>query len=231
MRLGIIGGLGPMATAYFMELLVGMTDVEVDQEHIESIVLNCPQIPDRTAYILGKSEENPLPSIVECGIKLKELGVDIIAIPCITAHHFYDEMVSKIGIPVINAVKETLNECKNRHVRKVGILATDGTIQSHIFQNMFEKEGIEVVIPNSFYQEKVMNLIYKDVKSGKKPVMDDFYQVADYLRVNGTEVIVLGCTELSLIKKEYDLGKDVIDVMEILSKVAIESCGREVKNM
>ena len=95
MSLGIIGGLGPMATAYFMELLINMTDAKCDQDHLEMIIYNCPSIPDRTAYILGKSNANPVVPIIKIGKKLKEQNVDCISIPCITAHYFHDEIEEK----------------------------------------------------------------------------------------------------------------------------------------
>ncbi len=98
MRLGIIGGLGPMATAYFMELLINMTDAKCDQDHLEMIIYNCPSIPDRTAYILGKSNANPVVPIIKIGKKLKEQNVDCISIPCITAHYFHDEIEEKNGL-------------------------------------------------------------------------------------------------------------------------------------
>ena len=87
-KLGIIGGLGPMATAYFLQLLTRMSDAASDQEHMEILLHSKPQIPDRTRFILGQSPENPLPRMIEIGIGLKEQGAELIAIPCVTAHYF-----------------------------------------------------------------------------------------------------------------------------------------------
>ena len=139
MRLGIIGGLGPMATAYFMELLINMTDAKCDQDHLEMIIYNCPSIPDRTAYILGKSNANPVVPIIKIGKKLKEQNVDCISIPCITAHYFHDEIEEKTGCKVIHAIRDTSYMLKEAGLTKIGIMATDGTIQSRIFQNEIEK--------------------------------------------------------------------------------------------
>ena len=83
--LGIIGGLGPMATAYFMELVTGMTDVDCDQKHIPIVLQSIPQTPDRTSYILDHIQKNPLPQMVEAGKRLKEAGAAYLAIPCVTA--------------------------------------------------------------------------------------------------------------------------------------------------
>ena len=111
MRLGIIGGLGPMATAYFMELLINMTDAKCDQDHLEMIIYNCPSIPDRTAYILGKSNANPVVPIIKIGKKLKEQNVDCISIPCITAHYFHDEIE-----------EETYIRTKKQKITKIQII-------------------------------------------------------------------------------------------------------------
>ena len=97
-RLGIIGGLGPMATAYFLRLIVEMTDAKTDQEHIEVLLHSKPQIPDRTRYILGLSEENPMPELLAVGKSLTAQGVEVIAIPCITAHFFQKQLEEKIYI-------------------------------------------------------------------------------------------------------------------------------------
>ena len=116
--LGVIGGLGPMATAYFMQLVIEMTDAVTDQEHIPMIIYNCPQIPDRTGYLLGKSKENPGPQIIACGRKIAEAGAELIAIPCITAHALYPEIEKEMNIPVLHIIRETA-----AYLKKEGIQA------------------------------------------------------------------------------------------------------------
>ena len=88
--LGILGGMGPAATAYFMDLLVRMTQADTDQEHLDILVCHAPSIPDRTGYILDHRKENPLPAMVDYGNKLCTIGAEAIAIPCVTAHYFYN---------------------------------------------------------------------------------------------------------------------------------------------
>ena len=132
--LGIIGGLGPMATAYLMQLLTQMSDAGTDQEHMEIVVYSKPSIPDRTQYILGKSDRSPVPEMVLAGRKLVEFGADLIAVPCITAHYFHDELERQIGIPIINAITETVQCIEQEEIDRVGLMATDGTIQSGLFQ-------------------------------------------------------------------------------------------------
>jgi aspartate racemase len=228
LSLGIIGGLGPMATAYFMELLVKMTKAERDQDHLEMIIYNSPGIPDRTAYILGKSEENPLPQMIALGKKLREQNVSCVAIPCITAHYFHRQLQEGIGLPVIHAIRDTADTLKRAGIERVGIMATDGTIQSGIFQKEIENAGMQAVLPDEKAQAAVMSLIYDDVKAGKQADMRKFIKVREHLRSFGAQVVVLGCTELSVIKKDYELGDGIIDAMEVLSRSAILACGKEL---
>lgn len=222
--LGVIGGLGPMATAYFLQLLTQMSDAKTDQEHIETLIYSMPSIPDRTGYILGENEENPMPKMVFCGEKLKEAGADIIAIPCVTAHYFHRELEEKIGLPIINAIEETVLCLEEEKIGRVGILATDGTIRSELLQKELKKHGIESILPSPECQKKVMHIIYNEVKAGKSADMSLFYQASDELSAQGAEVVLLACTELSLIKRDSCLAPGYLDVLEVLARKSVQCC-------
>lgn len=229
MRLGVIGGLGPMATAYYLELMIRMTDAKRDQEHPEIIILNIPTIPDRTAYILGHSEESPLEPMIELGKQMKGMGAAVLATPCITAHYFHEMLQEGIGLPLIHGIRCTAQTLFNAGVRKVGLMATDGTVQSGIFQRQVEELGMELVLPGEEGQRGVMALIYDQVKAGLEPDMALFAAIRDELRSKGAQAVVLGCTELSLLKKQQDLGDGVLDALEVLAKESILACGKQVK--
>ena len=224
--IGIIGGLGPMATAYFLQLIAQMTDAVTDQEHIEVLIHSKPQIPDRTNFILGRSQQSPVPDMVAVGKSLEEQGATMLAIPCITAHYFQKELEETIGIPIINAIVETAEYLKSRGIRKVGIMATDGTIESGIFQRALEEKRIEVIIPTKDCQRKVMYLIYENVKAGKPMEKNVFQEVSGELFENGAQVVLLGCTELSLMKRDCELDKAFLDVLEILARKVVLNCGK-----
>lgn len=166
-KLGVIGGLGPMATAYFLQLLVQMTEARTDQEHIEVLLHSKPQIPDRTRFILGQSREDPLPQMVEIGRELAGQGAELIAVPCVTAHYFQKKLEDSIGIPVVDTIRETALSLKAAGVTKAGILATDGTIESGLFQRAFAGEGISAMLPDRAGQQAVMQIIYQNVKAGQ----------------------------------------------------------------
>lgn len=214
-----------MATAYFMQLMIEMTDAKTDQQHIEMIVYNAPSTPDRTSYILGESQENPVIPMIEIGNKLAGEGVDYIAIPCITAHYFHEELQQKIPVPIIHGIFETVNYLAQRGYKRVGVMATDGTVQSGLFTEQLNQKDMDCVYPSAKCQQFVMDIIYRNVKAGIPIDMDKFREVSEELFANGAQVILLGCTELSMAKRDEHIGPGFLDVMEVLAKAAVERCG------
>ncbi len=225
-KLGIIGGLGPMATAYFLYLLTRMSMAENDQEHMEILMHSKPSIPDRTRYILGFSKENPVQELIAVGRELRTMGAEIITVPCITAHYFHEELEKGIGVRVLHAVRETAEYLRETGVDKVGIMATDGTVQSELFPGVLSSYGIETVNLCEKSQQRIMDLIYRQIKSGKKGNIDEFIQAGEELFAKGTQVNLLGCTELSLLKRDFHLPAGYLDVMEVLARKAVQECGR-----
>ncbi len=224
--LGIIGGLGPMATANFMEMIINMTDADTDQEHVKMIIYNIPTIPDRTRHILGNSQEDPSDEIVKIGKRLADDGVCEIAIPCITASYYHQKIESQVHIPIINGIRETGEYlCRNK-IRTVGVMATDGTRQSRLFDKELAKCGIECVYPDDEDQKNVMHLIYDDVKAGKPADMEMFNEVVDNLLQKGADRVLLGCTELSVIKRNNEVPSECLDVMEIMARKCVSDFGK-----
>lgn len=227
--MGVIGGLGPLATAYFFELVIQMTEAQTDQEHVEMIIYNCPQIPDRTRYIVGESQDNPLPAMSEVGRRLVRQGAGLIAIPCITAHYFHQELTEAISAPIIHIVEETAEHLRANGIQAAGIMATDGTVQSGLFQDGLERRGIRWLLPDRQRQQYVMELIYQDIKAGRPVELEKFREVSCCLRSRGAECVILGCTELSLIKREFPLEAGYLDAMEVLARKAVLMSGAELK--
>ena len=225
-KLGVIGGLGPMATAVFLEMVVEMTDADVDQEHIEMLIHHCPQIPDRTSYILGNSSENPEIKMIEVEKELERQGAEMIVIPCVTSTYFWKELSGAVDIPVLNIVEELHKYFKQRNVRSVGLMATSGTVESGLFQKAFAGENCRLILPSKERQQDVMHLIYNNIKANKPAEMARFAAVSEELREQGAEVIVLGCTELSVLHKNHEIGAGYLDAMQLMAKCAVESCGR-----
>lgn len=225
-KLGVIGGLGPMATAVFLEMVVEMTDADVDQEHIEMLIHHCPQIPDRTSYILGNSSENPEIKMIEVEKELERQGAEMIVIPCVTSTYFWKELSGAVDIPVLNIVEELHKYFKQRNVRSVGLMATSGTVESGLFQKAFAGENCRLILPSEERQQDVMHLIYHNIKANKPAEMERFAAVSEELREQGAEVIILGCTELSVLHKNHEIGAGYLDAMQLMAKCAVEHCGR-----
>lgn len=228
-QLGVIGGLGPLATAWFMELVIRMTDARTDQQHLDMLIYNIPSIPDRTAYLLDPTKEDPLPAMIRVGKALAQQGAQCVAIPCVTAHHFLPQLSREIPIPIIDAVAETVDHLRAFRVSAAGILATDGTIATKLLQNALESQGIRAVLPDAADQQKVMDLIYQDIKADRPVNVEKFRQVSDHLRRQGAQVNILGCTELSLIKREHNIGPGYIDALEVLAQQSVLRCGGILK--
>lgn len=227
--IGIIGGLGPLATVYCMELIVRMTDAGIDQEHPKMLLESIPATPDRTSYILGESQENPLPMLIKAGKELSDMGVDFITIPCVTAQYFYEDLIKELPVPVLALCGNVAEEIAEKNIKKVGILATTGTIQSGVLEDSFNKVGVATVMPDKNNQDKVMDIIYGQVKQGKPVQLQMFREVVDALTQEGAERIVLGCTELSLLKREMDLGNEFVDVLEVLAQKTVLASGASLK--
>lgn len=223
--LGVLGGLGPMSSVYFYEMLTSHTYAECDQQHINILISSRADTPDRTDFIIGRSKNNPLDTMKKEVDKLAEAGAELIAIPCNTAHYFYRGIAENSKVPILNIIDETVSFCKHLGLAKVGVLATEGTVLSGAYREVLEREGIEYMSCSDDDQKKISDIIYKDVKQGKEPDLDVFLEIADHLTAHGCERIILGCTELSLIKKKFRLGTRFIDSLEILTLRAISECG------
>lgn len=226
---GVIGGVGPMATVYFMQRVIEMTKAGCDQDHINMMVLNDCDIPDRTAFITERSDENPLPVMTQDAKRLEAAGCDFVVIPCNTAHYFFDELQNQVAIPVVNIVSETIHYCQALHkgLECVGVLATTGTLVAGTYQKYAEEAGLSAVVLDDGDQEKLMSIIYDKVKAGKSVSRAEFDEVANALRAKGAQMIILGCTELSVIKRDLPIrDDDVLDSIDVLASETVRRSGK-----
>lgn len=226
---GVIGGVGPMATVYYMQRVIEMTKAGCDQEHINMLVFNDCDIPDRTAFITEKSPDNPLPVMVEDAKRLEAAGCEFVVIPCNTAHYFYDELEQAVEIPVVNIVEETIRYAKARvqDLSCVGIMATTGTIVTGTYQKYAERAGLSFAVPDEDEQDLLMQIIYDGVKAGKPVPRADFDRVANHLRAKGAQCLILGCTELSVLKRDLPINdSDVLDSIDVLASETVRRSGK-----
>lgn len=223
--LGILGGLGPAASCYLYQMLIDHTPAVRDQDHIDIVISSRASTPDRTAFIVGESKDDPFLVMEQDGKSLVAYGATVLAIPCNTAHYFYDRLAAALPVPVLNMPRLTVAAAKAAGCKKLGILATDGTLLAGTYQLMCGEAGVEYAAPSPEHQRGVMRVIYDQIKQGQRADMALFNAAADDLKRQGCDMAVLGCTELSLVKRDEKLGSFFIDSTEVLCKNALLACG------
>ncbi len=224
--LGILGGLGPMSTVYFYQMLTEHTPARCDQDHLDIVISSRATTPDRTAYILGESNEDPFSQMERDAEMLVKYGATVLAIPCNTAHYFYDRLARSLPVPILNMVQLTVRRAKALGCTRLGILATSGTVDSCTYQRMCRAEDLDCVVPSPQRQQQLMDIIYGQIKQGRRADMAVFHAIADELRAAGCQKAVLGCTELSLIKRDEGLDSFFIDSTEVLAEETLLACGK-----
>ena len=225
--LGILGGLGPLSSAYFYELVTKHTKASRDQDHIDMIISSRATTPDRTAFILGRSPEDPLPYMIEDAKRLEAYGADAIVIPCNTAHYFIGEVREAVNVPVPSIISETCEHVKRAGFKKAAILATEGTVSSRSYQNEFESIGLNWAVPDADGQAILMDIIYGDVKRGVIPGREKLDAVIDPLKREGCDCAVLACTELSLLTSRLGGDSFFVDSLEVLAECAVRMFDKE----
>jgi aspartate racemase len=228
--IGILGGMGPEATAQIYTLILKNTKAEKDQDHIEVLIYSNPKIPPRTDAILGKGPD-PTIDLIN-GIKiLLNGGADFIIIPCITAHYFLPGIKKQIDFSYLSLIEESLKWVKNNvpNLRKAGILSSTGTLASRLFHDHFLSGGIEVIHPDEKEQEQVMNAIFGDqgIKAGHSSgyARNTILSMAENLINRGAEAIIAGCTEIPLALTARDISVPLIEPMEITARAGIIEAG------
>jgi aspartate racemase len=229
-KIGVLGGVGPAATVDFMSKIVTATQAAKDQDHIKVIVEQNPQIPDRTNNLLGDGPD-PTLALYATAKKLERGGADIIAIPCNTAHAYVDRLQRHLDIPIVNMLTATVDHLARitPPVRTVGILATSGTIASRLYQDALQAAGLTAAIPRGSDQARVMEAIYGPlgVKAGYNSgqCSQHISAVIRALKAQSAEVIVLGCTELPLIKLDDKLVRStrLVDPTQVLADKCIST--------
>ena len=221
--LGVIGGLGPLATLKFYELLMKAQHAETEQDYLDVLIYSKPSVPDRTAYIIGESDADPFESLLDAGKVLEQAKVQAIAMPCVTAHFFYEKLARQINAPFIHIVEETAKDIQARGIKKAGLLATDGTLQAGLFDGTMKKCGIEIIKTTDDEQKTLMEIIYLSLKRGENLHKNILGRIANNLTIRGAETVILGCTELSLAAEGLNMA--LTDPLAVLAKASLKVCG------
>lgn len=227
--IGILGGMGPLATCDLFSKIIQITDASCDQEHVRICIDNNTEISDRTNAIIRHGKD-PVPEMVKSAVRLQSFGADVLIMPCNTAHYFYDRILPFVDIPFLSMIDETAKVISDRGLRKVGLLATDGTLQTAVYEKAFKKRGISIVVPPPENQVHIMDLIYNGVKAGNKEIdtKPTKKTIEDLFR-KGAQTLVLGCTELPVAFDLYGFDYPKTDPTLILASRAVQFVGAKVK--
>lgn len=239
--IGILGGMGPQAGLDMADKLIAMTRTECDQDHIPFVLFSLPEtVPDRTSFLLGKTASNPAYSIADQFETMAAMGVSIAVMACNTAHAgpIFDvalELLHKRGVElrILHLIRETVKHIRENHpdISRVGILGTQGTYQTRLYDQALGDVGLEVVLPVSEVREHDIHAALYAPSFGIKTcpggVTDEAFtrirRAILHLQSKGAEAVILGCTELPLaIKEDQVEGIPILDPAKIIVERLIQ---------
>lgn len=222
---GVIGGMGSKATSVFFERLIGSSKAEKDQDHMNVMILNHATLPDRTEVII-ENKENDFLDYIKKDFEIMEFaGVTDVAIPCNSAHFFYEDMKKMTNINIINMIEETVKVIHNAHGEgtKVGLLATDGTVRSALYNKYCDQYNLDMVVPDLKVQQDIMKVIYDNIKGHMNldsSLLEELIEFFVY--EEKCKTVIIGCTELSCIPVREELKRYTLDAMDVLVEKSIE---------
>lgn len=232
--IGILGGMGPESTAIFYQTLIKQCQkqygAKYDEDYPEIFIYNLP-IPNIVEGL--KEPEKTFSMLIKGAQKIDSIGVDVMVMPCNTAHYFYPKMAKSISMPFICIFLATAKKIKSEGFKKVGFLATETTIKYRSYDRDFEKNGIELILPDKNDQEKLTEIIV-NILAGLKLGSDRQFliQIIKRLKEKGAQAIVLACTDLPILLQQENLDIKIFDTVEILAEATIQySTGKTGKEI
>ena len=226
--IGILGGMGVGVTAELLHRIIDLIGAKTEQDNFHIIINHNPKIPDRTRAILYGGE-SPLPLLKSSLQALIKTGVDFIAIPCNTVHYYYDVIQRDVPIPIIHMIKEVVEKTLlvKRELKVAGLLATTGTVRVGLYQNEFVKKHVKVILPEENEQNIVMHSIM-EIKSrvNSNKVKGQIIEIAGKLIDRQAEVIIIGCTDISLVVNDGDLNVPMVDSLQVLTEKTVSMASK-----
>lgn len=225
--IGILGGMGPLATVDFFGKIVSRTKAGCDQEHLPVLIYNNPQIPSRTQAIL-QGGESPLPELQRSARLLEQAGSDFIVMPCNTAHYWHNELQKTVQVPFYSLIENTVLQIQRQHAHlssRIMLWATTTTVHVHLYQNAFQAHGMELLIPDENEQAVIMKSI-DSVKAGRTENNEQLTLLDDMIHhyvSKGIMAIVGGCTEIPLLFPYLDNRIEKLDPTLMLADMVIQA--------
>lgn len=226
--IGILGGMGPLATVDLFEKIVLATKAEKDQDHIPILIDNKPQIADRTQAILNQGP-SPYKELLAGAKGLEKMGAGLLAIACNTSHYYYQDLTRELEIPILHMQKIVAKKIGQGPYKKPAILATKGALEVGLYQKALDQEGVDYLLPNQDQENIIQDLIYQAIKSKNFNYPQEAIQgVFQDLQDQGADSFILGCTELPIAKKIFHWQQVCIDPTLELAKEAIIQAGGQL---
>ena len=225
---GILGGMGPLATADFFQKLVVNTRASCDEEHIPVFIRSDPTIPSRREAILNGGS-SPVPALLQGLESLQAQGAEVVAMPCNTAHYFYPQLEPYARVPFLHMPRETVAQLKRAGVEQACLLATTMTLRAEVYNSLFQEAGINMVLPSPQAQEQLMENVFLGVKQGRHDVESSLLEqeMDRMLHGMGVQIFVLACTELPMLFVQKGFSVPVLDTSVVLARAAIRAAGRQ----
>ncbi|MFI5262171.1 MAG: aspartate/glutamate racemase family protein [Candidatus Limnocylindrales bacterium] len=236
---GIVGGMGPLATADFYRRMVEATQAGRDQDHLRVIIDSHPQIPDRSGVgEPGAGDESPIPHLIESIDLLQRAGAELLVMACNAAYAFLPDLVAAASVPIIDWPGEAARGVRQRQpgLTTIGVLATDGTLAHGLYQQAFRALGIAVLPPAEGAQRRVMAVIYgpDGVKAGgpdQARLRRELQAITADLARRGADAVLLACTELSVLDAAYPMPwpLPVWDAADIVARRTVRLAGATLR--
>ena len=224
--LGVLGGMGPLASAQFMLRLTLLTPASRDQDHIPAVLWSDPRVPDRT---LGKlaGGGDPLPWLLRGIAGLRQAGSGAIAIPCNTAHGWFDDMQAAAGVPILHIVDAAAEELRRMGMApgRIGLMGTQATLAMRLYQDRLGQFGWDCITPRQGEMDRLVSPAIAAVKANRvAEAYAPLAEVVGTLASRGAAAVVLGCTEIPLgiqAGPQDRLAVPVVDTIDALARAAI----------
>lgn len=224
--------MGPDATNTFLSMVVEHTDAATDQEHVDLDCLMHCSIPDRTAYILDHTQPSPLPDLLADIQVLNQRQVAAIAIPCNTAHYFFDQLQAGSIVPVLNMLELAVAAVQEQFpdARRVCVLGTRGTIQTGVYRPAIVAAGLELVDISEEGQELVDQVIFDRVKAGVPTEPELYHAMLAAGKDSGADALILACTELSVPERQIEHSAPTLDALVALARETVRVAGKSLRS-
>lgn len=230
----VLGGMGTLSTEAFIRDVDKRTQAATDQDYLDYVVFNDASVPDRTAFLLGQSEDDPFPALADDVCAASELGADFIVLTCNTAHAFYDRLCAVADSPILHMPRLAVEAIARRYPRiieraqsegrraRIGFMGTDGSIRCGIYKRALTDAGYACVFPDGDTQRAIMSLIYNDVKGGRPLDRAAFHAAVDATLAR-CDAVILGCTELSVLNNAFPYADaPIIDAQAELAEETVK---------